>query len=95
MTDSPNGQTEDAADVGDTAGNVGDVAGDDGGIEELAELNDAIKAGFRRASLHWMRAGYEVLAGLGAFLDEIATAGKEGEILDEVEDTGPTRIQLD
>ncbi len=67
---------------------------DDGHLEELAELNEAIKAGFRRASLHWMRAGYEVLAGLGAFLDEIATAGKDdGREADE--DIGPTRIQLD
>ena len=68
---------------------------DDSGIEELAELNEAIKAGFRRASLHWMRAGYELLAGLGALLDEIATAGKDDEELDDLEDTGPTRIQLD
>ena len=68
---------------------------DDGGLEELAELNEAIKAGFRRASLHWMRAGYEVLAGLGAFLDEIATAGKDEDALDDLEETGPTRIQLD
>ena len=64
------------------------------GIEELTELNEAIKAGFRRASMHWMRAGYEVLAGLGALLDEIAIAGKHADA-EGIVDTGPTRIQLD
>lgn len=64
------------------------------GIEELSDLNDAFKAGFRRASMHWMRAGYELVAGLSAFLDEIAEAGRDGAE-DTSVDSGPTKIQLD
>lgn len=56
------------------------------------ELNEAIKRGMRRASMHWMRAGYEVLAGVGALLDEIATAG---DTEDDDVDPGPTKINLD
>jgi len=68
---------------------------DTGGSEEdgLHELNDAVRAGLRRAGLHWMRAGYEILAGVGAFLDEIAAAGKAGTEPDD--ESGPTKIQLD
>ena len=64
------------------------------GIEELSDLSEAVRAGFRRASMHWMRAGYEVVAGLSAFLDEIAEAGKEGDD-DTSVDPGPTKIELD
>ncbi len=64
-----------------------------GGRDGLGELNEAVRAGLRRAGLHWMRAGYEVLAGIGAFLDELATAGR-GDEADEG-DEGPTKIQLD
>ena len=63
-------------------------------IEELRELNDAIKAGMRRAGMHWMRAGYEGLAGLSAFLDEIATVGKD-DAEPAAPDRGPEKIQLD
>ena len=63
-------------------------------IEELRELNDAIKAGMRRAGMHWMRAGYEVLAGLSAFLDEIATVGKD-DVAASAPERGPEKIQLD
>ena len=63
-------------------------------IEELKELNEAIKSGMRRASMHWMRAGYELLAGLSAFLDEIATVGKDEDDRQPA-DLGPEKIQLD
>lgn len=62
-------------------------------VTDLHELNDALKAGFRRAGVHWMRAGYEVLAGLGALLDEIASAGNDDEVSQA--DAGPQKIQLD
>jgi hypothetical protein len=65
----------------------------DSGLEDLTELNEALKAGLRRAGMHWMRAGYELVAGLGALLDEIASAGKDGS--PPVDDRGPTKIQLD
>lgn len=42
------------------------------------DLNDALKQGFRRAGMHWMRAGYELLAGVGAFLEELSQRS-EGE----------------
>ncbi len=67
--------------------------GGSGGRDGLGDLNDAVRSGLRRAGLHWMRAGYEVLAGIGAFLDELATAGRVEETGDEEE--GPTKIQLD
>jgi hypothetical protein len=35
------------------------------------DVNDAFKVGLRRAGLHWMRAGYEILAGVGALLEEL------------------------
>lgn len=36
-----------------------------------ADFNEALKQGLRRASVHWLRAGYEILAGVGAFLEEL------------------------
>ena len=64
----------------------------------MDEYRDAIRLGLRRAGLHWIRAGYEVVAGLGAVLDEVAQARKgEDPVADE--DTGdpggPVRIELD
>ncbi len=46
----------------------GDAAGNG---QRSDDLNEAFKMGLRRAGLHWMRAGYELLAGVGALLDEL------------------------
>jgi len=68
-------------------------------MEEQPELRDAVMLGFRRASLHWIQAGYELVAGLSAFLDEVAKvhheeqshqAGESGS-----DDEGLTRIELE
>lgn len=64
-----------------------------GGVESLNELQNALRAGLRRAGTHWMRAGYEVLAGVGAFLEEISGAGKDDQDDDDAD--GPTKIELD
>ena len=69
-------------------GSGAETEGDSG-----ADLNEALKRGLRRAGMHWMRAGYEVLAGIGALLDELASAGDGGEGEDET--VGPTKINLD
>lgn len=61
---------------------------------------DALKLGLQRAGLHWLRAGYEVVAGVGALLDELIRVRHadhedfEGEDLqgDLVE---PTHIELE
>jgi len=50
--------------------------------------------GARRAALHLLRAGYEVVAGAGAFLDEVVAARKQGSEA-PVETSGPTRITVD
>lgn len=67
-------------------------------MDENADYREVLKLGLRRASLHWLRAGYEVVAGVGAFLDEVAQsrrddAGGEDDAGDV--DDGPIRIELD
>jgi hypothetical protein len=47
------------------------------------DLNEALKQGFRRAGMHWMRAGYELLAGVGAFLEELSQKSTEADDPDE------------
>ena len=64
------------------------------GQEELPrrELR-GVRTGLQRAGIHFVRAAYEVVAGVGAFIDELVTAARpEG---DEPEDHGLTRIELD
>ena len=53
--------------------------------------------GLRRAGLHWIRASYEVIAGVGALLDEVARVRKDEPEQDERDhgDDGPIRIELD
>lgn len=43
------------------------------------DFNDALKQGIRRAGMHWMRAGYELLAGVGALLEELAPKTPDDE----------------
>ena len=52
-----------------------------------------IASGLQRAAVHWAKAGYEVVAGVGAFLDEVLRQPRrEG---DEPKTTGPTRIEVE
>lgn len=66
-------------------------------MDEKSEYRDALRLGLRRAGMHWLRASYEVVAGVGALLNEVAHARKteteSGD--DEPDDKGPIRIELD
>jgi hypothetical protein len=61
------------------------------------DYGDALRHGLRRAAIHWLRASYEVVAGVGALLDEVAQARRnEPESSeDDEQDDGPVRIELD
>lgn len=66
-------------------------------MDENSDYRDALRLGLRRAGMHWLRASYEVVAGVGALLNEIThvrkTEAEPGD--DEPEDKGPIRIELD
>jgi len=66
-------------------------------MAENNDYRDALVLGLRRAGLHWLRASYEVVAGVGALLNEIASARKDDSETsdDEPGDDGPVRIELD
>ena len=71
-------------------------------MSEQKDYGDAFRLGLRRAGLHWVRASYEVIAGIGAFLDEVASARHDDGFADDSEDDdrpgeddGPVRIELD
>ena len=62
--------------------------------EPGTDFGDAARAGARRAAIHMVKAGYEVLAGVSAFLEELRRATSEED--DEGDDVaGPQRITLD
>lgn len=50
-----------------------------------------IAAALQRAAVHWAKAGYELAAGIGAFIDEVVSGGDDGED----SGSGPTRIEVD
>ena len=65
-------------------------------MDENNEYRDAFRLGLRRAGLHWVRASYELIAGVGAFLDEVAKARHDDAVADDGDsDDGPVRIELD
>lgn len=66
-------------------------------MESDKEYRDALKLGLRRAGMHWLRASYEVVAGWGAILDEVAQARRDDSSKEEDEEgeSGPVRIELD
>ena len=65
-------------------------------MDENNDYRDAFRLGLRRAGLHWVRASYELIAGVGAFLDEVARARQDDSVADEDDfDDGPVRIELD
>jgi hypothetical protein len=52
-----------------------------------------LRAGVQRALLHFARAGYEVVTGIGALVEEVVSAVRpEG---DEPPEPGPQRIEVD
>ncbi|MCP3976780.1 MAG: hypothetical protein GY720_20030 [bacterium] len=72
------------SDDNDSAETVGN--GDEG------EMNDALRAGLRQAGYHVMKAGYELLAGVSAFLEAVGGAGEDGE---EDPAARPQRIEVE
>lgn len=68
-----------------------DEADDSGSRSD--DFNDALKQGLRRAGMHWVRAGYEVLAGVGALLEELNQRSDEAQEPDESDDA--ERIELE
>ena len=65
-------------------------------MDDDKDYGDAFRQGFRRAMLHWIRASYEVIAGVGALLDEVASVRRSAaEDGDEPDETGPVKIDLE
>ena len=66
-------------------------------MDDEKDYGDAFRHGFQRAMLHWLRASYEVIAGVGAFLDEVASVRREaaGENDQPDEGEGPVKIDLE
>ena len=60
--------------------------------DDRTDLGDAARRGLQRAGVHLVKAAIEVVAGLGAFIDELQSA-RSDESGDEAE--GPQRIDLD
>lgn len=50
-----------------------------------------VRVGLQRAGLHMLRAGYEVVAGVAAFLDEVVRVRRDTG----PDDGGPTKIELE
>ena len=55
-----------------------------------------VRAGMKRAALHWARAAYEVAAGWGALLEEVVAASREdAELESGSSQDGPRRIEIE
>ena len=50
---------------------------DDSAEAHDPELTEALRSGLRQAGYHVMRAGYELLAGVSAFLEAVGGAGAD------------------
>lgn len=61
--------------------------------QDLHELSEAARRGLQRAAVHLMKAAIEVVAGLGAFLEEINGPGDPDD--DGDAPTGPERIEVE
>ena len=64
-------------------------------MDDQNDYREALRLGARRAVLHWLRASYEVIAGVGAFLDELAAVRRSDSGAEGDDDDGPVRIELD
>ncbi len=58
---------------------------------EFHELSDAARRGLQRAGVHMMKAAIEVVAGIGAFLEEMNAASPGGAD----PDGGPQHIEVE
>ena len=64
---------------------------DDGATAVDPEMSDALRAGLREAGYHVMRAGYELLAGVSAFLEAVGGGSED----DEAEPILTQRIEVE
>jgi hypothetical protein len=64
-------------------------------MDDEKDYGDAFRHGFRRAMLHWIRASYEVIAGVGAFLDEVASVRREAPGGDDQSEEGEGPVKID
>lgn len=61
--------------------------------EDPHDLGEAARRGLQRAGIHLMKAAIEVVAGIGAFLEELNAA--DGGSDDDGNESGPQRIPVD
>ncbi len=66
---------------------------DDSTRPDDRDLREAAEAGLRKAGIHFVKAGYEVLAGFAAFLSEINAARHPDAATGESK--GPVRIPVE
>jgi hypothetical protein len=64
-------------------------------VTNRRDMRAALRAGLARAGGHAGRAGKELVAGVGAFLDEVIRVRREPPDRPEPEGDGPTRVELD
>ncbi len=68
-------------------------------MDEPSGLRHTVRQGLRRAGLHWLRAGYEMVAGVGALLDEVVRVRPHGQPAEpgspDAGGDGLTRIDLE
>ena len=50
---------------------------DENGAADDPEMSDAFRSGMRQAGYHVLRAGYELLAGVSAFLEAVGGSGED------------------
>lgn len=62
-----------------------------GPVADDPEMSDAFRAGMRQAGYHVLRAGYELLAGVSAFLEAVGGSGHD----DTPEGPAPQRIEVE
>lgn len=60
------------------------------GAADDPEMSDAFRAGIRQAGYHVLRAGYELLAGVSAFLEAVGGGGgqedsSQGPVTERIE----------
>ncbi len=61
--------------------------------QDLHDLSEAARRGLQRAGVHLMKAAIEIVAGIGAFLEELNGSDPGGS--DPGETPGPQRIPVD
>jgi len=54
-----------------------------------------LRAGAQKALLHFARAGYEVVTGIGAFVEEIVSTLREDVVGEEKPGSEPQRIEVE